>query len=279
MINNNSTKTGYYTTIKNFVERCSWRWAKTYVTVPHEYIVRDKCELTDDEFVFFVITQREHGIHERWGKYNFPYLYIDGYKYWTMGDTIENTIIINRQKVFGEYDKIAYEYETLFKDEESIKQDLELVKLFPQGLIDMKVFDLGCGTGLFVDLTNIKPEKYRGIDPSKRMLEIFREKHTDFNRKVCRTSFEEDGDKYFGFDCVVALYGSCSYVMKPYVEKLAKRHRNLFLMFYKEDYNPVTYEKTGVSMHHFRYSKKWLAEIFNDCEIQEFYTYYIVKNF
>ena len=35
----------------------------------------------------------------RWGKYNFPYLIIDGWKYWTMGAPIEETIIINRAEI------------------------------------------------------------------------------------------------------------------------------------------------------------------------------------
>ena len=62
-------------------------------------IVRRKCPLSDEDFVYFVNMQREHGGKEQWGKYNFPYLYIDDYKYWTMGAPIEETIIINRAKV------------------------------------------------------------------------------------------------------------------------------------------------------------------------------------
>ena len=33
------------------------------------------------------------------GKYFNPYLYIDDYKYWTMGAPVEETIIMNRAKV------------------------------------------------------------------------------------------------------------------------------------------------------------------------------------
>lgn len=42
--------------------------------------------------------QREHGIRERWSKYNNPYLYVDDYKYWTMGAPLEDTTVINRAK-------------------------------------------------------------------------------------------------------------------------------------------------------------------------------------
>lgn len=84
--------------LRALIGKCKWTFAKTMPTCPHEYIVRGKCALTDDEFLYFVHAQREYGVPERWRKYNFPYLHIDGYKYWTMGDTFENTIIINRAK-------------------------------------------------------------------------------------------------------------------------------------------------------------------------------------
>lgn len=39
---------------------------KTYISIPHEYIVRGRCGLTDDEFVYLTNAQREHGIPEQW---------------------------------------------------------------------------------------------------------------------------------------------------------------------------------------------------------------------
>lgn len=58
-----------------------WIWAKTMPGIPHEYIVRGRCRMTDTQFEAVVRLQREQGIHEVWGRYNFPYLYIEGYKY------------------------------------------------------------------------------------------------------------------------------------------------------------------------------------------------------
>ncbi len=84
--------------LRRLIGKCQWTFAKTMPTCPHEYIVRNKCALSDEEFVFFVQSQRKFGVPQQWWKYKFPYLHIDGYKYWTMGDTIENTIIINRAK-------------------------------------------------------------------------------------------------------------------------------------------------------------------------------------
>lgn len=85
--------------ISRCLDRCTWTYAKTMPQAPHEYIVRGKCALTDEEFLYIVHAQRDLGIHEVWGSYNFPYLYVGDYKYWTMGDTFDNTIILNRQNV------------------------------------------------------------------------------------------------------------------------------------------------------------------------------------
>ncbi len=85
-----------YDKLREMISRCHWTFAKTMPFAPHEYIVRNKCPLTDEEFVYFVEMQRQFGIKERWGKYNNAYLYIDDYKYWTMGAPIEDTKVINR---------------------------------------------------------------------------------------------------------------------------------------------------------------------------------------
>lgn len=84
--------------LREMIARCQWKFAKTMPFAPHEYIVRDKCPLTDEEFVYFVDMQRRFGVKERWGKYNNPYLYIDDYKYWTMGAPYDETTVINRAK-------------------------------------------------------------------------------------------------------------------------------------------------------------------------------------
>ena len=87
-----------YDKLREMIARCQWKFARTMPFAPHEYIVREKCPLTDEEFVYFIDMQRCFGVKERWGKYNNPYLYIDDYKYWTMGDPYEETTVINRAK-------------------------------------------------------------------------------------------------------------------------------------------------------------------------------------
>ena len=87
-----------YEKLRKMIARCEWTFAKTMPFAPHEYIVKERCPLSAEEFEYFVNMQREHGIRERWGKYNNPYLYIDDYKYWTMGAPLEDTTVINRAK-------------------------------------------------------------------------------------------------------------------------------------------------------------------------------------
>ena len=93
--------------IRQFIGRCEWRFAKTMPQWPHEYIVRGNCPLTDEEFLYFIRAERESGIQEPWGPYNHTYLYIDDYKYWTMGAPYEQTTVINRANIHEEDDILA----------------------------------------------------------------------------------------------------------------------------------------------------------------------------
>ncbi len=45
--------------LRRLIGKCQWTFAKTMPTCPHEYIVRNKCALSDEEFVFFcAVTKR-----------------------------------------------------------------------------------------------------------------------------------------------------------------------------------------------------------------------------
>jgi hypothetical protein len=83
------------TNLKLFVNSQSWIFAKTYAkTWPHEYIVRDQV----DEALFIVLVEhiRVNGYVGKFYKMDITYFDEDGMVYWTMGDPIETTTIINR---------------------------------------------------------------------------------------------------------------------------------------------------------------------------------------
>lgn len=108
-----------YGKLHSMIAHCVWTFAKTMPFAPHEYIVKERCPLTKEEFEYFVNMQREHGIIEKWGKHNNSYLYIDDYKYWTMGAPIEETTVINRAKVH-----VLKEAITLYEDIKRIKVEV-----------------------------------------------------------------------------------------------------------------------------------------------------------
>jgi len=81
--------------LKDFVNSANWTFAKTYAeTWPHHYLVRDR--VVEELFIKLVEHIRRFGYERPF--YNKKYIYFeeDGYVYWTMGASIEETTIINR---------------------------------------------------------------------------------------------------------------------------------------------------------------------------------------
>ncbi|MDI9432226.1 MAG: hypothetical protein QM570_10960 [Planctomycetota bacterium] len=81
--------------LKAFVDQEKWTFAKTYAaTWPHEYIVRERV----DENLFIRLVQhiRTFGHQERFYSKRFTYYHEDGKVYWTMGEPMDETIIVNR---------------------------------------------------------------------------------------------------------------------------------------------------------------------------------------
>ena len=77
------------------VAKQSWRIAKTMPTLPHEY-TRAKEWDSRKEFEDAVMCIRQHGVIESFYRCKYIYLYSGNYKYWTMGEPLEKTILINR---------------------------------------------------------------------------------------------------------------------------------------------------------------------------------------
>lgn len=246
--------------LREFISRCQWKWARTMPTVPHEYIFRGRCALTDEEYYYFLRAQLECGRVEWWGKGKRPYLYIDGYKYWTMGDFCEENKTMNRQKLFDEFDLYEWPIPRIYTNQE---MDI-MAKTIISSFKGEKVFEAGFGNGDFVKFSNIKPDMYYGIDSSKKAVKLFREKMYGFYRRCATQSFEEAINKWLSADSVVvALFGSPSYFMTQYLSKLGESGLDYCLMFYREDYSPKEFD----DMHHFTYDKGQLMRLFPGCNI------------
>ena len=80
--------------LRDFANRETWTYAKTMPEWPHEYIVRGRVD--EGLFVSLVRHIREHGYEGRFYQKPITYFDEDGLVYWTMGEPIEETTIVNR---------------------------------------------------------------------------------------------------------------------------------------------------------------------------------------
>ena len=247
----------------------TFRYAKSMPQFPHWYTLR-KDWRNDADFIKTVLLIRKYGKTEKFWKNEYIYFYMNGYKYWTMGYPVHNcpktgTILINKAEVVynSQYDLIAKQYDNLFTDESSIAENKQLMTLIkPTG----RILDIGCGTGLFLDYHDHK--EYLGIDTSRNMLEILNQKYP--NRVTINVSFED----YYGsgFDTVISLFGAASYINPESLDKakyLLNPSGRIFFMFYRPEYFPLTYKKTGINITYNRVTKDNLKE-FNNYLIWEY---------
>ncbi|MCR5164591.1 MAG: hypothetical protein K6C40_11285 [Thermoguttaceae bacterium] len=268
-----------------FLEYClrkintHWKWARTMPTVPHEYIVRKNGGfLSDEEFCRFVQIQRSCGTFESWGDYHFPYLYFEGYKYWTMGWPIHHTSILNRQKIFTEYDALADDYDARTQADPNFTLSETLKVEMAEMLSSGTVLDLGAGTGRLLREFAIEPDRYVGLEPASKMNERFDAEFPAYSSRLIRGPFEEVNWKKeetneglpLRFDLTVGLWGSPSYIMRPYLFTIPRISKRFFLMFYAPDYEPDFYGSVPQTFHPFHYAISTLRSIFpSDSVVQE----------
>ena len=87
------TSPGLPDSLREFVNALKWTFARTMSDWPHEYIVREKV----DENLFMLLVQyiRTNGYKGKFYTMNITYFDDDGLVYWTMGEPLEKTTIIN----------------------------------------------------------------------------------------------------------------------------------------------------------------------------------------
>ncbi len=82
-----------------YIERVEWRFAKTMPDNPHWYTVRPRPPAPDDPgFESMVRLIRRDGRVRLWHGRPFTYLIVGEWDYWTMGEPIDETVIINRKR-------------------------------------------------------------------------------------------------------------------------------------------------------------------------------------
>ena len=108
--------------LKAFVDSEQWTFAKTMPEWPHEYLVRDRVDA--NLFESLVRHIRQHGFEGRFYQRSITYFAEDDLLYWTMGDPLPETVIINRCKQADSYESRS-KNRTLPDQDSFDKQELE----------------------------------------------------------------------------------------------------------------------------------------------------------
>ena len=158
------------------------------------------------------------------------------------------------------YDDVADGYDNFYGvSPELIAEDKYLAALIATNLSG-KLLDIGSGTGWLLDNIVIDSENYTGVDPSKRMVEVARDKHPMY--EVIHGTVFNAVEKY---STVVAVFGVFSYLLIDEVKKIGEvitPDAKCFFMSYVPGYQSKIMMSQGVSPIRFdgqEYEKK--AEI------------------
>lgn len=83
-----------------YIASVRWQEAKTYASfAPHEYTVSGWNPSRRAWFEDAVLGIRWYGYEAKFGKTTYTYLNVDGRKYWTMGASVCETVLINRRSL------------------------------------------------------------------------------------------------------------------------------------------------------------------------------------
>jgi SAM-dependent methyltransferase len=251
---------------------------------PHSYVVRNKT-LNDPDFLRAVRAIRTFGEPGKFFSRTNIYL-IDpatDTRWWTMGGGLEETIIINKapaSQTFGDqdaprtasglfaiYDELATDYDARYDTPECRAENEQIMRLIRQSLgpIAPRTLDVGCGTGLVMDYKITHPKLYTGVDPSQAMLNELVRKHTAVTdlHPVPWEQFSTAGAMSgAGYDLVVSLFGSPSYIEPAHLPRLAAMaERLVVLMHYREGYLPDYYEDRWPRPPHVNSSRETAAAL------------------
>lgn len=156
----------------------------------------------------------------------------------------------------------------MYKDPASVRENTrvkeDLLRYISPG---MDVLDLGCGTGLFLDLVGHTPN-YFGIDISPAMIDRARMKWGEYQR-VHFTIADVDDVGFIGYNShtlglVVSLFGAFSHFTKPEslirdIHRILKPGGHFYVMPYSR-YPLTDFFKGRVCKFHTRNSKNDYGE-------------------
>lgn len=111
------------------------------------------------------------------------------------------------------YDRYADAYDAHFQDNKSLAENRAVARwLVPRLRGARRVVDLGCGTGLLLELASLAPASYVGVDISPGMVNRARAKHPAHGFVIGDIEAAAiDAVADHSADVVVSLFGSASY--------------------------------------------------------------------
>ena len=76
-----------------WVKTLEWRFAKSMAAIPHWYSIKWWLEEdAHEKYANFARLIQSEGVDERFYSKTYRYLYLDGFKYWTMSDPILKSV-------------------------------------------------------------------------------------------------------------------------------------------------------------------------------------------
>lgn len=242
-----------------------WVFAVTYAEgAPHEYVVGGRTHgLSEGDCERAARVIRTFGEPAKFFKKTRTYLVdASGWKYWDMaGDDPAQSGLINRARAehvygvqnaprtqnhaFTPYDMVATywdaEHSTTGEERDTIKA---LVNELTGGYGKSRTLDVGCGTGLTLDLGITESVRYVGIDPAQAMLNELVRKYPYLAGVHALTFTEAIERRVLGgtkFDLVLALGGSASYLNAADLAAIPENTTgHILLSVYAESETPVT---------------------------------------
>ena len=134
----------------------------------------------------------------------------------------------------SDYDRVASEYDSHYVTPENLQEDRELAEMIGKIVAEgSTVLDIGCGTGLALDLVPVARKNYLGLDPSPKMLEVTRRKYPE--HKTITSDY--DSIVFSHVDVSLALF-SGQYISDEAKRRLPTQADRYLYIFYKPDYYP-----------------------------------------